>query len=243
MLKYKQTPKRQTLEKANTTLTSAIELPALYPIVSFGSASAASKQQKHAFKLAQVLLGLDAALFQIRYKGPEKSELKEFASAVLQVKKELGSSSKIIINDDVELCRELLADGVHLGQEDASTEYARDLLGEAAIIGISTHTIAQVKTAQNSAANYLGFGPIFQSESKSGHADLCGCEKLLEATRLSHKPIVAIGGISRAEIDDIFSGGAQSAAVISDLHRDPLSNESISKLIKLYATAKAKKKP
>lgn len=220
----------------------ANDLPALYPIVSFGEAATASKDKQQAFTLAQVLLSVNATLFQIRYKGPNRTEFKDFATAVLRLRKDLGSASKIIINDDAELAKELAADGVHLGQEDTSTEYARKLLGDNAIIGLSTHTIEQVEAAADTSANYLGFGPIFSSKSKTGHAELCGLATLNKATLKANIPIVAIGGITRDEAEEIFANGASSAAVISDLHTDSLTKENISNLNVLYEKAKARKR-
>ncbi len=214
---------------------STIELPALYPIVSFGPDSFDSEQ---AFSLAQVLLSVNAALIQLRYKGEQRPEFHQCAESIIKERKNLGSSSKIIINDDVALASELSADGVHLGQDDEAIESARRRLGEKAIIGLSTHTIKQVEAAAQTSANYLGFGPIFESKTKQGHAEICGCEMLAQACAVSKKPIVAIGGISRDRAERIFAHGAHSAAVISDLHADALSEESISNLLRWYESAR-----
>ena len=113
------------------------------------------------------------------------------------------------------------ADGVHLGQGDSSPAQARAALGPNAIIGFSTHTLAQVEAAPLSSLSYLAFGPVFASPTKSGHAEVNGLDELDRISKSIKMPLVAIGGISPENAEDVFRSGASSVAVISALRAAP----------------------
>ena len=132
-----------------------------------------------------------------------------------------GERLTFIINDSVEVCYALSADGVHLGQEDLSPQEARQILGEGKIIGLSTHSLTQVRAAQIEPVDYLGFGPIFASPTKSGHAPVIGIPPIKAASEISVLPIVAIGGITAKNVAEVYRAGAASAAVVSDLASSP----------------------
>lgn len=165
------------------------------------------------------LLLAHAPLIQIRAKNLSDKELLEFAKHALILKHKISRESKIIINDKVEICKEVGADGVHLGQSDESIEHARTLLGDQAFIGLSTHNLEQVRSAPDKLLNYLALGPIFPSSTKIGHAPCVGLDVLAEARTLTHLPLVAIGGITLDNAQSVFAAGADYVAVIGDLDK------------------------
>lgn len=126
----------------------------------------------------------------------------------------------IVVNDRVDLALALQTDGVHVGQEDLPVSVCRRLLGPDRIIGFSTHNLQEVAEAQQSGADYLGFGPVFPTGTKKDTQPVCGLEMLASACHLSKLPVVAIGGIDLETVADIATSGAAAAAMIGGLWRE-----------------------
>lgn len=135
------------------------------------------------------------------------------ALALRQVATEVGAM--LIINDRCDLALAVKADGVHLGQEDLPLADARRVLGPNAIIGLSTHNPEQVRSAAALKPNYIGFGPIFGTTTKTDHDPVVGLEGLRTARTLTTLPIFAIGGITSQRVSEIMTAGADGVAVIS----------------------------
>jgi thiamine-phosphate pyrophosphorylase len=122
----------------------------------------------------------------------------------------------LIINDRIDIALATRADGVHLGQEDLPLKAARKLMG-GKLIGISTHDLEQARAAEQDGADYIGFGPLFATGTKeTGYAPR-GLAMLQEIRRAVSLPIVAIGGITEANVAQVWQSGAEYAAMISDL--------------------------
>jgi thiamine-phosphate pyrophosphorylase len=133
----------------------------------------------------------------------------------------LGASVKLVMNDRADLCLAAGCDGLHVGQEDLSPEAARKIIGPDRWLGVSTHSPEQLAEADRTSADYLAIGPIFGTTSKSNPDPVVGLDGLRRARELTRKPLVAIGGITRANARSVVDAGADSVAVISDLLRDP----------------------
>ena len=125
------------------------------------------------------------------------------------------------MNDRADLCLAAEFDGVHVGQDDLSPESARKIVGEARGLGVSTHNAKQMMAAQQTSADYLAIGPVFGTFSKVNPDPVVGLDGLRKARQLTNKPLVAIGGITRANCRSVMEVGADSVAVISDLVTDP----------------------
>ena len=121
-----------------------------------------------------------------------------------------------IVNDDIRLARELDADGVHLGQEDGSVAAARELLGPGKVVGVSTHNLDEALKAEADGADYLGFGAMYPTDSKSV-THMPGISGLAAIRTKVKLPIVAIGGISPANACRVIEAGADAVAVISSV--------------------------
>ena len=125
------------------------------------------------------------------------------------------------MNDRADLCLASGFDGLHLGQEDLLPESARRILGPDRWLGVSTHNPEQLADADKTSADYLAIGPIFATSSKANPDPVVGLEGLRRTRELTRKPLVAIGGITRANARSVIDAGADAVAVISDLLRDP----------------------
>ena len=125
--------------------------------------------------------------------------------------------AQFVINDRVDLVLAVRAHGVHLGQDDLPVPVARDLLGEEAIIGLSTHNRQQFLEAQAQDLDYIAMGPIFSTSTKETENQPLGIEALGALIADSRHPVVAIGGISLEKAPQLWTAGADSVAVISDI--------------------------
>jgi thiamine-phosphate pyrophosphorylase len=146
-----------------------------------------------------------------------------------------GSGCRLIMNDRADLAVLAGWDGVHVGQGDLSPEDAkavvlrtithpsqerqgwgtRIVLGSGMLVGVSTHTEEQVRLADASCADYVAVGPVFATGTKLDAEPVIGLEGVRRARALTKKPIVAIGGITRANARSVIDAGADSVAVIS----------------------------
>ena len=138
------------------------------------------------------------------------------AERALLIARERGA--KIIINDRVDLALALGADGVHLGQEDLAPDAARRILGDAAIIGFSTHNLEQASRAAQMPVDYVAIGPIFSTNTKQSANPPLGLDGLARVRdALDGISIVAIGGITSENIEATLKAGADAVAVIADI--------------------------
>ncbi|HID79510.1 MAG TPA: thiamine phosphate synthase [Aquifex aeolicus] len=120
----------------------------------------------------------------------------------------------LIVNDRIDLALAVDADGVHIGQDDLPAEVVRKILGKEKIIGISTHSIEEVKAANNLPVDYIAFGSIFRTPTKEKPL-VVGTGLLKEAKEVAKKPLVAIGGIMPYNVEEVIKVGVDGVAVIS----------------------------
>lgn len=191
-----------------------ISLPKLYPIT-----DARLSGLSHAEQVRRLSAG-GATLIQLREKHRSPREFYKEAEEALRVARSCGV--RLIINDRVDLAHALAADGVHLGQNDLPPAQARELLGEHAIIGFSTHNVEQAKEATHLPVDYIAIGPIFETTSKDNPDPVIGLDGLRRIRQIVGEiPLVAIGGIGRENIREVLEAGADAVAVISLLLSNP----------------------
>jgi len=160
---------------------------------------------------------LQGGVSMLQYRAKEKPADVCRAEAVVLQKLCKRYGATFIVNDDVNLARELDADGVHLGQDDGTVTAARSVLGADKIIGKSTHNLAEAIQAEKDGADYIGFGAMFRTESKKV-THIAGTVGLSELRGKIRIPIVAIGGISPGNACRVIDAGADSLAVISSVY-------------------------
>jgi thiamine-phosphate pyrophosphorylase len=206
-----------------------LTLPRLYPIIDF-SFFAAQPDPISAFaRFAEELIGTGATLIQMRYKsqpGSENSVTRQLLSFARELRRVTLDRATLIINDRVDICLAAGADGVHLGQDDLSPTAAHRIFnqikdGKSRVIGFSTHNLAQVREAEALPVDYIAIGPVFATGSKVKPDPVVGLEGVRQARRVTTKPLVAIGGITRQNSSQVKDSGADAVAVISDLFESP----------------------
>jgi thiamine-phosphate diphosphorylase len=119
-----------------------------------------------------------------------------------------------LVNDHTDIAIAVNADGVHLGQDDLPLKESRKIMGRKKIIGISTHTVEQAIDAEKDGADYIGFGPVFNTTTKDAGSPK-GIDMLHEIKKQVHIPVVAIGGINLENIRSVLDAKADAVAVAS----------------------------
>ncbi len=167
----------------------------------------------------------EARVVQLRIKprggGAAAGELVRIARMARRICDDAGAA--LIVNDRLDVALAADADGVHLGQTDLPIAAARRISGDL-WIGISTHDLAQVRAACEAGADYVGFGPVFATTTKPDPAPVQGLSGLRAAVAAAGgRPVVAIGGITAADIAEVYGAGADAICAISAVNdaRDP----------------------
>lgn len=191
-----------------------MSLPRLYPILDSGFFPEIDAM----LEAAKELVAAGCTLLQYRNKSGHARVMLEQAR---ELKKALPDSVRLIMNDRADLCLAAEFDGVHVGQDDLSPEALRSIIGPDRWLGVSTHNPDQLREADLTSADYLAIGPVFSTTSKERPDPVVGLDGVRRARALTRKPLVAIGGISRANAASVTEAGADSVAVISDLLRYP----------------------
>jgi len=180
-----------------------------------------------ACELARIAEEEGAAVVQLREKHRSTKEILDIADALRSILKKTG----YIINDRADIAFAVGADGVHLGQKDLPIEEARFLLGENAIIGISTSNVAEAVAGERAGANYLGFGHMFATRSKVKATDPRSPEELHAVVSAVSIPVIAIGGITGRNVESILTTGLGGIAVIGAISNSQEPRQTIRNFI------------
>ena len=191
-----------------------ITLPRLYAIVDASRFPDVAQLCSY----AEELIAGGVTLLQYRDKSGNARQMLEQAR---DLKRRVGDRARLIMNDRADFCLAAGFDGVHVGQEDLSSEGARKVVGEDRWLGVSTHNPAQIAEANRTSADYLAIGPVFVTSGKENPDPVVGLEGVRQARLLTRKPLVAIGGVTRSNCREIIAQGADAVAVISDLATSP----------------------
>ena len=197
-------------------MPSRPNLPRLYAILDVDLTVARGLEP---LALLDVWLGAGVRLVQLRAKAMAGGPLLELARAAAA--RTSAAGAVLIVNDRADVARLARAGGVHVGQSDLEPRDARRIVGEAAWVGVSTHSAAQAQAVSREKIDYLAVGPVFATRTKGGSADepigLAGVRQGVAAAHEAGLPVVAIGGITLDLAPGVIAAGASSVAVISDL--------------------------
>lgn len=168
--------------------------------------------------LADAYLQAGVRLLQVRAKSAGGREVLTWIEAIAS---RAGSGVWVVVNDRVDVALAAGTRHVHLGQDDLPAGAARALLGEAAVVGVSTHTPAQIAVACALPVQYLAVGPVFGTRTKATGYEPVGLGLVAEGRRQADasggRAVVAIGGITLDRVAPVLEAGADAVVVISDL--------------------------
>ncbi len=164
-------------------------------------------------QVAELAFAGGADAVQLRMKDADGREMLEQAKAIRKIADEYCRF--FIVNDRVDVAIASGADGVHLGQKDIPVSVARDMMGEDALIGASVSSLEEAIKAVEEGADYLGVGSVFRTATKKDANQAIGLGAVHQISHGVDRPVVAIGGINRGNIQDVIRAGADAAAVVS----------------------------
>lgn len=195
--------------------------PIIYQITNgTTTAQTASSDPQFSNILASVRTAIDAGvnLFQIREKALSARVLYELTASAVEIAR--GSNLRLLVNDRFDIARAAGADGVHLTSQSMPASFVREACGPKFLIGVSTHSRDEVVAARDAEANFVVFGPVFDTESKQAFGEPQGLEKLRDACRAVEPfPVIAIGGINFESLGSCLDAGAQGIAGIRMFNR------------------------
>lgn len=187
-----------------------LNLPPIYPITDTTLSGLTHLEQ------VRQLIAAGATFIQVREKRAPSREFYEECVRVTQIAD--GSGAEIVINDRVDIAIMAGAAGVHVGQDDLPPQAVRSIVGERMLVGFSTHNVDQAVRAAGFLIDYIAIGPIFPTGTKENPDPVVGLPGLEQVRKaIGEFPLVAIGGITEANVGDVLSAGADSAAVIGAL--------------------------
>ena len=157
-------------------------------------------------------------LVQIREKNLSASVLYQLATTAAGITRE--SSTKLLINDRSDIAAAAGADGVHLATSSLPTAVVRQTFGDDFLIGVSTHSPEEAALARSTGADFVVFGPVFETNSKKEYGEPTGLPGLAQVcAELSPFPVLALGGVTLDKAADCIRAGAGGIAAISMLHQ------------------------
>lgn len=153
------------------------------------------------------------SLIQLREKSLTARTLYELAARSASLAR--GSASRVLVNDRADIARAALCDGVHLTAESLHPSIVRRAFGPHFLVGVSTHSRDEARSARDAGADFALLGPVFDTPSKRAYGRPLGPEAFAAAARdLAPFPLVAVGGIGRENLPLVFAAGASGVAAI-----------------------------
>ena len=170
-------------------------------------------------RIAEICVEEEITKLQLREKNISDRQLISIGRRIIRITE--GTKTNLIINDRPDIAYILNADGLHLGQQDLPLEIIQrdNILHRTSqqnryIMGLSTHSLSQLRSALAFQLDYLAFGPIYATPTKEKPDPTVGTELLSKAVKLANVPLVAIGGIDDKNIDKVLKTGVQNVALV-----------------------------
>ncbi|HJQ30900.1 MAG TPA: thiamine phosphate synthase [Pyrinomonadaceae bacterium] len=177
------------------------------------STGASSAEFRRLLALVRTAADARVTLVQLREKNLRGRVLYELAAAAAEITR--GSNTRVLVNDRADIARASGCDGVHLAADSLHARDVRQAFGEDFVIGVSTHAVEEAREASACGADFVVFGPVFDTPSKRAYGPPVGLEALSRAAReLAPFPVVALGGISTENAAEALGTGAAGVAGI-----------------------------
>jgi thiamine-phosphate pyrophosphorylase len=182
--------------------------------------------------MAGLFVANEIAFIQLRMKNEPMDLIRKTAEKLRSITE--GSASRLIINDFPDVAAASGADGVHIGQEDMPYKKARSLMGPGAIIGLSTHTRAQMLDACKLKPDYVGIGPVFITPTKTKPDPVIGIEGMKAMLAAATVPAVVIGGIDLTNLRSVLDAGAKNFCMVRALMRSGNPEKTLKNVLSVY---------
>ena len=167
--------------------------------------------------LARAFLAGGARWLQLRAAAAGSGQVLAWCDEIVAAARTCGA--RVVVNDRADVALLAGADGVHLGQTDLRPAAARRVLPESALVGVSTHSAAELERSRRDDVDYVAVGPIYATRTKKTGYAPAGLQLVRQAARAQQRPVVAIGGVTLERAREVLGAGASAVAVVSDLLR------------------------
>ena len=185
-------------------------------------------QQHSMLETARAAVAGGATVVQVRHKHASTAERIALARDIKAALRD--TAALIVMNDDIEAAVEAGVDAVHIGQRDMSPALARERIGPDMLLGLSINTESAARAVDPGVVDYAGVGPVFATPTKPDHEQPLGFAGLARVVAACPVPTVAIGGLKRQHVSDVFAAGAHGLAVVSAICGTPDPRESATAL-------------
>jgi len=175
--------------------------------------TSSGKDFQHLLKLIEAAVAAKIDLIQVREKDLSTKVLYELVARAAELTS--TSATKLLVNDRADVAASAGADGVHLTTHSLPAAVVRQAFGSDFLIGVSAHSLDQVRAARDAQADFVVFGPVFQTPAKQKYGPPVGLEQLKQVcAELNGFPVLAIGGVSESNFADCLGAGARGVAAI-----------------------------
>ncbi|MDR3330687.1 MAG: thiamine phosphate synthase [Endomicrobium sp.] len=176
---------------------------------------------------------LDAGIRVLQYRDKNKTKLEKFKQCEIIRKITLDYNAFFVVNDDIDIAIAVQSDGLHVGQTDLPIEYARNIVGQNMVIGLSTQNHQQAEEATIKGADYIGVGPIFTTSTKTNIGKPLGLSYLDYCMKNMSIPKTAIGGIKISNLKQIIKYNPENICIISEITSANNINLTVKKIINI----------
>lgn len=215
-----------------------LQKPIIYLITSGKTppeAISVSDDPQDLLELIAAAVAAKVDLIQIREKQLTDRAVYELSMAAHRLTQ--NSNTRLLVNDRSDIARAAGADGVHLTARSLRPNVIREMFGKEFLIGSSTHSLEEVVRARDEGADFVVFGPVYETESKRGYGPPVGLEQLRLATT-TELPVLALGGIRIENAADCFAAGASGIAAITLLNDVDSLAKTVERLRVVYKEVK-----
>lgn len=174
----------------------------------------------------------EVAFVQLRMKEKPENLVLETARLMRQIT--AGTRTRLIINDNPYIAKKAAADGVHIGQNDMPFDKARKIVGKDSIIGMSTHSVKQIRDACMLKPDYAGVGPVFATPTKKIPDPVIGIDGTREMLACATVPAVAIGGITLDNLSLVLEAGAKNFCMVRPITTAQDPERVLKEILKIY---------
>jgi thiamine-phosphate pyrophosphorylase len=181
----------------------------------------------------KLLVDYEIAFVQLRMKDKPEDLILETARAMREITQ--GTKTRLIINDNPNIVKTIRADGVHVGQNDMPYNEARTIAGEKAIVGMSTHSVRQMRDACRLKPDYVGVGPVYATPTKKNPDPVIGIEGMKEMLAQATVPAVAIGGITLENLPLVLEAGAKNFCMVRPITTSKEPEKVLKEILKVYS--------
>jgi thiamine-phosphate pyrophosphorylase len=179
-----------------------------------------------------LVVDYEIAFVQLRMKEAPEAEILKIAEKMREITS--GTKTRLIINDNPNIAKAVGADGVHVGQNDMPYNEAKNIVGEEAIVGMSTHSVQQMRDACRLKPDYVGVGPVYATPTKKNPDPVIGLDGMKEMLTQATVPAVAIGGITLENLPQVLSAGAKNFCMVRPITTAQEPEQVLREILKVY---------